>query len=260
MIRLKKPDEIASLREGGAILSKILDEVSALVAPGVSTEHLNDVALELMDEYGVEPVLLGYHPQFAPRPYPAAICTSVNDVVVHGIPNEHPVTLKEGDTIGIDISIGYEGMIVDSARTIAVGTVTPEVQKLIDITKEALMVGIKAARPGGRVGDIGHAIETFVRPHGYGIVEDLCGHGVGYAVHEEPNVQSVGTPGTGPELVPGLVLAIEPMLTLGTHEVDFDEEDGYTVRTKDGSNSAHFEHSIVITENGPEILTTSHEH
>ncbi len=257
MIRLKKPEEIESLREGGAILSKILDELSALVAPGVSTELLNDEALELMEKYDVEPVLLGYHPQFAPRPYPAAICTSVNDVVVHGIPNEHPVILKEGDTIGIDVSIAYEGMIVDSARTVAVGTVSPEVQKLINITKEALMVGIKAARVGGRVGDIGHAIETFVRPHGYGIVEDLCGHGVGYAVHEEPNVQSVGTPGTGPELVPGLVLAIEPMLTLGTHEVIFDEEDGYTVRTKDGSQSAHFEHSIVITAEGPEILTTS---
>jgi methionyl aminopeptidase len=257
MIRLKTPDEIESLRAGGVILSKILDELSVLVAPGVSTEHLNDVALDLMEKCGVEPVLLGYHPRFAPRPYPAAICTSINDVVVHGIPNEHPAVLKEGDTIGIDTSIGYEGMIVDSARTIAVGTVAPEVQKLINITKEALMVGIKAARPGGRVGDIGHAIESFVRPHGYGIVEDLCGHGVGYAVHEEPNVQSVGTPGTGPELAPGLVLAIEPMLTLGTHEVDFDEEDGYTVRTKDGSQSAHFEHSIVITEQGPEILTTS---
>jgi methionyl aminopeptidase len=257
MIRLKTEKEIESLRKGGMILARILDELSLLVAPGVSTEYLNDEALEKMERYSVKPVLLGYHPEFASRPYPAAICTSINDVVVHGIPNEHPYELKEGDTIGIDISIGYEGMIVDSARTIPVGLVAPEVQKLINITREALMVGVKAARTGGHVGDIGYAIESFVRPHHYGIIEELCGHGGGHAVHEEPMVQNVGKKGTGAELKPGMVLAIEPMLTLGDHEVVFDEEDGYTVRTKDGSQSAHFEHTIVITEKGPELLTCS---
>ncbi len=257
MIRLKTPKEIASLRKGGVILARILDELSLLVAPGVSTEYLHDEALERMERYGADPVLLGYHPEFAPRPYPAAICIAVNDVVVHGIPNEKPYELRDGDTIGLDISIGYEGMIVDSARTLPVGLVTPEVQKLISVTKEALMVGIKAAKAGGHVGDIGHAIETFVRPHKYGIIEELCGHGVGYAVHEDPMVQNMGRKGTGPILKPGLVLAIEPMLALGGPEVIFDEEDGYTVRTKDGSQSAHFEHTIVITKGGPEILTLS---
>jgi methionyl aminopeptidase len=257
MIRLKTVEEIAVLRKGGAILARILDELSALVAPGVSTEYLNDEALDRMERYGAEPVLLGYSPEFASRPYPAAICTSVNDVVVHGIPNEHPIVLKEGDIVGIDVSIAYEGMIVDTARTIPVGTIDEKTRKLLTVTKDALAVGIKAAKAGGRVGDIGHAIETFVRPHGYGIVEELCGHGVGYAVHEDPMVQNVGEPGTGAELEPGLVLAIEPMLTLGRADVVFDKQDGYTVRTKDGSRSAHFEHTIAITENGTEILTTA---
>lgn len=255
MIRLKTKKEIASLRDGGAILARILDELSLLVAPGVSTERLNDEALERMERYGVEPVLLGYQPEFAPRPYPAGICTSVNDAVVHGVPNEKPYELKEGDVIGIDISLRREGMIVDSARTLPVGLVHPDVQKLLAVTQEALAVGIKAAQAGGHIGDIGHAIESFVRPHGYGIIEELCGHGVGYAVHEEPMVQNIGRPGAGAELKPGLVLAIEPMLTLGGPEVIFDKKDGYTVRTKDGSLSAHFEHTIVITTDGPEILT-----
>ncbi len=257
MITRKTAAEIERLRKGGVILARILDELSALVAPGVSTEYLNDEALDKMEHYGVEPVLLGYHPEFALRPYPAAICVAVNDVVVHGIPNEHPYILKDGDIIGIDISVGYEGMIVDSARTVPVGTVSADIRKLIHVTREALMVGIKAAKVGGHVGDISHAIESYVRPHGYGIVEDLCGHGVGYAVHEEPMVQNVGKRGTGPELEEGLVLAIEPMLMLGKKDVVFDEDDGYTVRTKDGSISAHFEHTIVILKECPEILTLS---
>ena len=148
-------------------------------------------------------------------------------------------------------------MIVDSARTMLVGVVSPEAQKLVNITKEALMIGIKAAKTGGHIGDIGHAIETFVRPYHYGIIEELCGHGVGYAVHEAPMVPNVGKAGTGAELEAGMVLAIEPMLTLGNKDVVFDKKDGYTVRTKDGSISAHFEHTIVITKNGPEILTVS---
>lgn len=255
MIRLKTEKEIENLRKGGRILARILGELSQLVAPGVSTEYLNDEALERMERYGVEPVLLGYQPEFAPRPYPAAICTSINDVIVHGIPNEEPYTLKEGDIIGIDVSIGHEGMIVDSACTVPVGLVSPDAQKLLDVTQEALVIGIKAAQAGGHVGDIGHAIESFVRPHGYGIVEELCGHGVGYAVHEEPMVQNIGRRGAGAKLEPGLVLAIEPMLTLGGPEVVFDKRDGYTVRTQDGSLSAQFEHTIVVTEKGPEILT-----
>lgn len=257
MVRLKSEKDIEHLREGGALLARIFDELCAHVAPGVSTEELNDEAIELMEQLAVEPVLLGYHPEFAPRPYPAAICTSVNDMVVHGIPNEEPYTLREGDIVGIDISIRHNGMIVDAARTVPVGLVAPDIQELIAVTQEALTAGIEAAQAGGHIGDIGHAIETLVRPHGYGIVEDLCGHGVGYEVHEEPMVPNTGTSGTGLLLEPGLVLAIEPMLTLGGKKVLFDEEDGYTVRTKDGSVSVHFEHTIVVTENGPEVLTKS---
>jgi len=255
MITLKSPDEIQRLRKGGKILAQILSELSGLVKPGVSTEDLNDEAMERMDRYGVSPALLGYHPEFAPRPYPAALCTSINDVVEHGIPNEHPRILKEGDVIGLDTTIIYEGMVVDAGVTVAVGTIAPEVQKIIEVTKGALSAGIAAARNGGRVGDISAAIEAFVHPYGYGIVEELCGHGVGYAVHEEPMVPNTGTAGTGALLEPGLVLAIEPMLTLGSGDVIFDQKDGYTVRTRDGSLATHFEHTVLITEKGAEVLT-----
>lgn len=255
MITLKSPDEIARLRKGGKILARILEELSALVLPGVTTEELNDEALDRMERYGVTPALLGYHPEFAPRPYPAALCTSINDVVEHGIPNEHPRTLEEGDIIGLDTTIVYEGMVVDSGVTVPVGKIAPEVEKIIEVTKGALAAGIKAVHPGGRVGDISAAIEAYVAPYGYGIVEELCGHGVGYAVHEAPLVPNAGTAGTGALLEPGLVLAIEPMLTLGSGDVIFDKKDGYTVRTRDGSLATHFEHTVVITEKGVEVLT-----
>ena len=258
MIRLKTSEEIDRLRRGGAVLSRILSELAVLVAPGVTTEYLNDEALDRMERYGAEPALLGYHPEFAPRPYPAALCTSINDVVEHGIPNEHPRTLEAGDIIGLDTTIVYEGMVVDSGITVPVGTIAPEAKRLIEVTKGALAAGIQAARPGGRVGDISAAIEAYVAPHGYGLVEELCGHGVGYAVHEAPLVPNTGTKGTGALLEPGLVIAIEPMLTLGSGDVVFDRKDGYTVRTKDGSLSAHFEHTIAITEGGVEVLTARH--
>lgn len=243
------------MRTAGAVLARVLDELEAMVAPGVSTQDIDDAAMKLIERYGGEPILLGYHPEFAPRPYPAAICTSVNDVIVHGIPNESPITLKEGDIIGIDVSIAVDDMVVDSARTVPVGAIDEESQKLIDATREARRRGIEAAKPGNTIGDIGHAIESYVRPLGYGIVEELCGHGVGYAVHEEPFVPNIGRPGEGEEIVPGMALAIEPMLTAGKRHVLFDEDDGYTVRTKDGSRSAHFEHTVIITENGPEVVT-----
>lgn len=256
MIRLKTKEEIEHLRAGGKILSGLLDDLEKMVAPGVTTLDLNDRAMEIMEEVGAEPVLLGYHPEFAPRPFPAAICVSINDIVEHGIPNEAPRTIQDGDIVSIDVTLGYEGMVVDSGRTVPAGNVAPEVLKIVEVTKEARAVGIKAAQVGAQIGDIGHAIEEFVRPFGYGIVEELCGHGVGYAVHEDPIVPNIGRAGTGPVIQPGLVLAIEPMLTLGKKDVEFDEEDGYTVRTKDGSMATHFEHTVVITENGPEVVTT----
>jgi len=254
-IQLKTKEDFEKMRRAGAVLSRVLDELEAMVAPGVSTQDLDDEAMHLVAEYGGEPILLGYHPEFAPRPYPASICTSVNDVIVHGIPNESPITLKEGDIIGIDVSISVDGLVVDSARTIPVGKIDAESQKLIDVTREARRVGIEAAQVGNTIGDIGHAIQTYVKPFGYGIVEELSGHGVGYAVHEEPFVPNFGRPGKGEKIVPGMALAIEPMLNAGSRYVVFDEEDGYTVRTEDGGRSAHFEHTVIITEDGPEIVT-----
>lgn len=255
MIRLKTPEEIQRLQEAGAILATLLDEIEAYTRAGFSTEDLNDYALSRMEHYGAEPVLLGYHPGFANRPYPAAICTSVNDVVQHGIPRADEV-LTDGDIIDVDVTIGFQGMIVDSGRTYGVGTISKEAQQLIDVTRGARAAGIAAAQPGGRIGDIGAAVEAYVRPYGYGIVDVLCGHGVGYEVHEDPLVPNLGTRGTGDVLEPGLVLAIEPIINIGSKEVIFDDEgDGYSVFTADGSLSAHFEHSVAITEDGPIVLT-----
>jgi methionyl aminopeptidase len=255
MITKKTNEEIALLRKGGAILAKILRELGAFSQPGVSTEDINDKALQLVEQYGVEPVLLGYHPEFAPVPYPAALCTSVNNVVQHGIPREDEV-LEEGDIINLDMSIGYDGMIVDSGITVPVGKTDKQSQKLINVTKEALAIGIKAAQPGKYTGDIGNAIETYVRAHGFSIVEALCGHGVGYAVHEDPMIPNYGKKGTGTLIEVGHVYAIEPIVNIGKKDVVFDDEgDYYSVFTKDGSWSAHFEHTVAITKNGPEIMT-----
>lgn len=243
------------MRKAGKVLARLLDVLEKKVGPGVTTEEIDDEAMRLVEEWGAEPVLLGYHPEFAYRPYPAAICTSVNDVIVHGIPNEYPITLKEGDIIGIDVSISVDGMVVDSARTVPVGKIDKDSAELIAVTKKARQIGIEAAKPGNTIGDIGHAIQTFVKPYGYGIVEELSGHGVGHAVHEPPYVPNYGNKGEGEEIVPGMALAIEPMLNAGSKKVIFDDEDGYTVRTKDGSRSAHFEHTVIITEKGAEIVT-----
>lgn len=257
MIRLKKPAELDIIREGGKVLASILDDLCAAARPGVSTEELNQLAQKLMRERDAEPVLLGYKPSFAPRPYPAAICTSVNDIVQHGIPTLEDV-LEEGDVINIDATIGYRGMVVDSGRTVGVGKIDKKATELLRVTREALYVGIEAAQPGNHIGDVGYAISKFVKPHGFGVVEALCGHGVGYAVHEDPMVPNFGKKGSGDEIRPGMVLAIEPILNEGSKEVLFDDEgDGYTVFSEDGSRSAHFEHTVIITENGPEPVTES---
>lgn len=255
MITKKTAAEIEVLRQAGGILGRILKEVSKSAVPGMSTLDLDDLAQTLAEQYGVEPVLLGYHPTFAPVPYPAATCISVNNVVQHGIPKPD-VVLEEGDIVNIDMSIGLQGMIVDSGITVPVGQIDKEAQKLIDVTREARAIGIKQAVPGNHIGDISHAIQTFVESKGFSVVEDLCGHGVGYSVHEEPTIPNFGRPGTGPKIEVGHVYAIEPIVNVGKKDVLFDDEgDGYTVYTKDGSWSAQFEHTVAITENGPEILT-----
>jgi methionyl aminopeptidase len=228
--------------------------LSKKVVPGVSTQELEDLARKLIDEGGDRAAFLNYTPRGAKRPYPASLCVSVNDEIVHGIPNENPKILKEGDIVTLDLGLVHNGLITDSAITLAVGNVSEDNKKLIEHCKEALYIGIKEARGGNTVGDIGFAIESFVKPLGYGLSEGLAGHGVGYKVHEDPFVPNEGNRGQGEKLVPGMVIAIEPMITLGSNKITL-AKDGYTYKTRDGSNAAHFEHTIAITEGDPIILT-----
>lgn len=254
MITTKTPEEIEKLKIAGKRLGEVLSHVAAHIKPGVSSDYLNDLAEAKIAEFGDTPAFLGYKPDWADTKYPAGLCVSVNDVVVHGIPNVDPIVLEEGDTVGIDAGLVHEGMYVDSALTVIVGEGDKETRALVQTTKEALYKAIKAARAGNTTGDIGHAVEEFVKEKGYGLVRDLAGHGVGYAVHEEPNIPNFGNPGEGVELVPGMVIALEPMLNMGTGEVDF-HADGYTVTTADGKRSAHFEHTLVITDGDPIVVT-----
>lgn len=253
-ITIKTEEDIKKLRKGGKIHAAIMEELVKVTVVGNTTLDIDDRAMELIEEYGVEPLILGYHASFAPRPYPAATCVSINDVLVHGIPNEDPQTIEDGDIVSIDLVIGYEGVVLDGATTVGVGNIAPEDRVLMDVTKTALKAGIHAAQAGNRVRDIGQAIEDVV-PKQYGIVEALSGHGVGYELHEEPMVPNFVMKGESPELVPGMVIAIEPMIIDGDKDVIFDEKDGYTVYTADGGNGAHYEHTVLITKKGPEILT-----
>lgn len=254
MITIKTPEEIENLKISGKYLGKVLSYVAEHVAPGVSTDTLNDLAEQKIAEFGGEAAFLGYKPDWADTKYPASLCVSVNDVVVHGIPNVNPIILQEGDTVGLDAGFIYNDMFTDSALTVVVGEGDKETRALVQSTKEALYRAIKAARGGNTTGDIGNAVEEFVRERGYGLVRDLAGHGVGYAVHEEPNIPNFGNPGEGVVLEPGMVIALEPMLNMGTGEVDF-HADGFTVTTADGKKSAHFEHTLVITEGNPIVVT-----
>ena len=255
MIIIKTPGEIETLRECGKRLATILYKVKERVAPGVSTKDLDRYAEKLIREMGDTPAFLNYKPEGAETPFPASLCVSVNDEVVHGIPTEDKI-LKEGDIVSIDLGLKHKGMYTDMALTMPVGRVSDGTLDLLKTTEKALQIGISAVVGGGRVGDIGHAVESYVnsRPRKYGIVEVLAGHGVGRAIHEDPYVPNFGKAGTGAKLTPGMVIAIEPMLCSGTNKVKIDA-DGYTFRTADGKVSAHFEHTILITEGEPEILT-----
>ncbi len=254
MIRLKKNEDIEIMKEGGRRHSFILSEVARLVSPGISTQDLEDKARELIEEGGDKAAFLNYTPRGAKRAFPACLCVSINEEIVHGIPNENPKILKEGDIVSIDLGLVHNNLITDSAITVGVGNISDENKKLISHCKEALYLGIKQARSGNTVGDIGYAIESFIKPLGYGISEGLAGHGVGFAVHEDPYVPNEGKMGQGEKLIPGMVIAIEPMITLGSSKITLDK-DGYTYKTRDGSNSAHFEHTVAITEGDPIILT-----
>ncbi len=254
MISIKTPEEIAIMKEGGRRHSFILSEIAKRVVPGVSTQDLEDYARELIEEGGDKASFLNYKPKGVRIAYPAALCVSINSAIVHGIPNENPVILKEGDIVSLDLGLTHQGLITDSAITVGVGEIAEEDRKLMEHCREALYLGIKAARGGGHIGDIGFAIESFARPLGYGLAEGLAGHGVGYKVHEEPFVPNEGRRGAGVALRPGMVIALEPMLTRGSGRTIL-AKDGYTYKTADGSNAAHFEHTIAITDGEPIILT-----
>lgn len=254
MAKLKSPEEIKLLRVGGKRLSRVLDALEEMVIPGITAKEIDMLGERLIKEAGDTPAFLNYQPTGADFPFPATVCISVNDEVVHGIPSDR--ALKAGDIVSLDIGLSHKGLIVDMARTIPVGVVSPEIEKLLEVTKESLQAGIREAVAGNRIGDISAAIEAVGNKAGYGIVRELGGHGVGHKVHELPFVPNYGKAGTGPVLEVGMVLALEPMLNLGGDDV-YVERDGYTYVTKDHSMSAHFEHTIVITEKGPEIVTVS---
>ncbi|OGZ06329.1 MAG: type I methionyl aminopeptidase [Candidatus Lloydbacteria bacterium RIFCSPHIGHO2_01_FULL_49_22] len=252
MAKFKTKEEIVLLRESGKRLARVLHAVAKEIKPGVTTQYLDEVAERLIRETGDTPPFLNYTPVGARRPYPAALCVSVNDEIVHGIPSDR--VLKEGDIVSIDLGLTHKGMITDAALTVPVGKVSNKILELISETERSLKEGIRAMHPGGHIGDIGAAVERVAHQHGYGIVRELGGHGVGHAVHEDPYVPNYGKKHSGPILKPGMVLALEPMFMLGSEDIRL-MPDGYTIITEDGSLSAHFEHTVVVTETGVEILT-----
>jgi methionyl aminopeptidase len=246
-IQLKSPAEIAKLREANLVVADVLDQLEASAKAGMSTWELNEIADRRLKQLKAISAFLGYHG------YPAVLCTSVNEVVVHGIPRKD-VVLKEGDLLSIDFGAFKDGWCGDSARTIPIGKVSAEAEALMTATRESLDRAITQCVPGNRLGDIGWAIQSHVEPRGYSVVRQFVGHGIGQKMHEEPHVPNYGDAGKGRRLSAGLVVAIEPMINAGTPEV-LVKDDGWTAVTKDGSLSAHFEHSVAITDDGPFVLS-----
>jgi methionyl aminopeptidase len=251
-IVIKSAKEIARMRDAGRIVHAVLDAVEAACVPGVSTADLDRIAADVLARAGARSCFLGYRPRGQP-PYPAVLCTSVNDVVVHGIPKRELV-LREGDVIGIDFACFKGDYCADAARTVAVGVISAPARALLDTTREALERAIERCVPGGHLGDVGAAVQGLAEGRGYSVVRELVGHGIGRAMHEPPDVQNVGAAGTGLRLRPGLVIAIEPMINAGRPAVRL-LPDRWTIATADGSLSAHFEHTVAITDAGPLVLT-----
>lgn len=248
-IELKSPADLARMRRAGRVAANALAAVGRAVKPGVSTADLDKIARDVIQSAGAVPTFLGY------LGYPATICASINEEVVHGIPSPKRI-LKDGDVIGIDVGATLDGFVGDTAATFPVGKIGADREDLLNTTREALRRGVEAARVGQRLGDIGHAIQKTAEPKGYGVVRDFVGHGIGRQMHEGPSVPNVGEPGAGLRLDAGLVLALEPMFNGGTWKVRT-LSDGWTVVTEDGKPSAHFEHTVAITDAGPEILTVA---
>jgi len=251
---IRNEKEREDLIEAGARLARIFASLKERVAPGVSADELNDLAEQLIRDGGDSPAFLGYTPEGAHRPYPAALCVSINDEVVHGIPNESQKILKEGDIVGLDFGLAHNGVIVDAAITVPVGKISGKSKKLIRATERALAAGIKQAIPGNHIGDIAHAIQKEIEGAGFSVVKSLGGHGVGAKVHEEPFIPNFGHPGTGALLIEGMVLALEPISSAGKAAVVL-APDGFTYRTKDGSRSAHVEHTVLIEKKKARIIT-----
>lgn len=253
MAKIKTAEEIALLRESGKRLAEVLQALKSAIKPGVSTKDLDTLAEKLIRQGGDEPPFLNYTPIGAKIPFPASLCVSINNEIVHGIPSKTRI-IGDGDVVSIDLGLAHRGMITDAALTVTLGAVPPEVNELVKETERSLYEGIKAIRIGGHIGDIGAAIERVAHEHRYGIIREFGGHGVGLEVHEYPYVPNYGKKGVGPILKHGMVLALEPMFMLGGDAVQV-LQDGYTVVSQDDSISAHFEHTVVITEKGAEILT-----
>lgn len=252
MSLIKTKDEIEILKMGGTNLSYVLDLVKRHTKEGVTTKELDEVAENNIRGFGDTPSFLNYTPGGNTKPYPATLCVSVNEEIVHGVPSER--VLQDGDIVGLDIGLIHRGLFLDMAVTVAVGKITDAEKKLIQKTKEALYKGISVARAGAHIGAIGNAIEEFITPYKYGIVRELGGHGVGHEVHEKPYIPNFGDKNTGIIIEAGMVLALEPMFTLGSPQIKT-LKDRYTIVTKDKSKSAHFEHTIVITDAEPIIVT-----
>jgi methionyl aminopeptidase len=246
VIVCKSPREIEQMRKANMLVADVLAELTEMVRPGITTAELDAAAERLVRAAGAEPAFKGY------RGYPATLCASVNDEVVHGIPANR--ALVEGDIISLDMGVKLDGFYGDSAVTVPVGAIGDDVQRLLTVTREALQMGIAQVKPGGRVSDIGHAIQEHVEAAGFSVVREFVGHGIGVQLHEEPQIANYGEPGRGPRLAEGMVLAIEPMVNMGRPAVKV-LRDGWTAVTRDGSLSAHFEHTVAVTKDGPLVLT-----
>lgn len=249
MILLKTKEEVELIRKAALLVGRTLAEVGRHVKPGVPTAFLDKIGEQFIRDNGGIPLCKGF------EGFPSALCISVNDVVVHGIPSEK-LFLNEGDNVSVDCVIELDGYVGDSAYTFAVGEIKPEMQRLLKVTREALFLGLDCCKAGNRLGDIGHAVQQHCEKNGYSVVRELCGHGVGFKMHEDPNVCNYGVRGTGALLKEGMVIAVEPMVCMGSKNVKFSKEDGWTCRTKDGKPAAHFEHTVAITKQGPDILSS----
>ena len=251
-ITLKDAAQIEKMRIAGRLAGEVLDYITPFVLPGVTTEALDQLCHDYMvNEQGCIPAPLNYAPD-GHRPYPKSICTSVNQVICHGVPNDKP--LKKGDIVNLDITVIKDGFHGDTSRMFMIGEVTPQARRLVELTHRALWIGIEQVKPGGHLGDIGAAIQKFTESSGYSVVHEFCGHGIGLKFHEEPQVLHYGRAGTGVELVPGMIFTIEPMINLGTDEIFIDSDNDWTVYTEDGAPSAQWEVTVAVTEDGYEIL------